>query len=76
MSNVFVAQAEAAYEITQVIGVFSDKEQALQRCRDRPFADEEQTWQYDHHWVEEWEVDGAFLRSFDLVSGEVVEAEA
>jgi hypothetical protein len=75
MTNVFVSQASMRYELTQVLGVFDSLEEAKQRCRDRPAADEGGTMPYDNHWVEEWTLNGDFLRQHNLFGfEETVEA--
>jgi hypothetical protein len=78
---VFIANGEIVHELTQVIGVFSVRELAVARCKDRPNAAEDerglQSMPYDRHWVEEWTLDGDYLGSVDvnIATGELYEHE-
>lgn len=76
MTHTFVAHGEIAHELTQVIGVFSNLRAAVARCKDRPNAAEDEkglaSMPYERHWIEQWELDGDYLLTFDVVDGKVV----
>lgn len=74
MSSVFISSAEQAYEFTQIIGVFDNLDDAVQRCKDRPYPgqDAHEFGTYDRWWVEEWETGGDFVNQYDLINGEAV----
>jgi hypothetical protein len=79
--KIFIANGEIVHELTQVIGVFSVREFAVARCKERPNAAEDelglQSMPYDRHWVEEWTLDGDYLGSVDvnIATGELYEHE-
>lgn len=52
MTEIFVACAGEFYEGSDVIGVFTNEPDAIQRCRDTPRTFDNH---YDTWWVEVWE---------------------
>jgi hypothetical protein len=74
MTLVFLSHGEIAHELTQCIGVFSDLDAAVVRCNERVYASEnlqgQESMPYDRHWIEEWTLDGDFIRQWDMVGGQ------
>jgi hypothetical protein len=70
--SVFLAHASKAYDTVQCLGAFYRRDEAVQRCRERPNADEDGQWPYDAWWVEEWVVGGNYKATWDVLSdGEI-----
>lgn len=66
--NVFIANAEMAYEMTQILGVRSDLDAAVTVCNERPYPGEtDEHGSFDRWWVEEWTVDGDFIAQYDVI---------
>lgn len=73
MPHIFIAHGEIAHETTQTLGVFTTKDAAITRCNERPAMMEDGDGRYDRHWVEQWEADGDYLRSFEIFPDKVYE---
>lgn len=78
-NNVYISYAEIAYEHSQTIGVFQGqgaKEEAIAKCLNTPYADENKQWKYDRHWVEVWQPNGYYIGTIDVrLDGTTMEHE-